>query len=94
MMLSDTPEVGDRIELLEMPNDPAPIEKGSLGTVTGVPKSGDTVLQVQVDWDNGRRLALVPEADRWRIIDDSSSAARQYYIDTGIWPDKGSTYPV
>lgn len=61
------PKPGDRIELLEMPNDPDPIPVGSKGTVV------DTYIisegtQVDVDWDNGRSLMLIVPPDRFRIV--------------------------
>lgn len=61
------PNVGDRIRLIRMPHDPDPILPGSLGTVTGVfdhPELG----QIQVDWDNGRFLALATRVDTYEII--------------------------
>jgi len=40
-----------------MPEDPDPIPAGSLGTVLSIhPHHGWT--QIEVDWDNGRRLML------------------------------------
>ncbi|WP_442508707.1 DUF4314 domain-containing protein [Novipirellula sp. SH528] len=46
---------GDRIRLISMTDDPAPIPAGITGTVAGVyPQSGWT--QVDVEWDNGRSL--------------------------------------
>lgn len=61
------PEIGDRIRLLHMPNDPDPIEVGATGTVTTVfdhPELG----QIGVDWDNGRTLSLCTKIDRWEVI--------------------------
>lgn len=47
-------KVGDRIKLIEMKNDPRPIESGSEGTIRHI---GGGVINV--DWDNGRSLGLV-----------------------------------
>jgi hypothetical protein len=62
---------GDRIRLLEMPDDPAPIEVGSEGTVTFVTDlshlSDKIMFQIGVDWDSGRALNLV-ERDKWEKI--------------------------
>ena len=47
-----TPKVGDRIELVAMPNDPDPIPSGSKGTVTNVRQCGsgrDSWLQIDVE---------------------------------------------
>lgn len=66
------PEPGDRIRLLVMPHDPAPIERGTEGTVTKVVKlsiMGDNGHQIQVAWDNGRGLALSVPPDRYAIIE-------------------------
>lgn len=55
---------GTRIELIKM-NDPYhPVEKGMRGTVEFV----DDIGQIQVCWDNGRGLALVPSHDKFRKL--------------------------
>ena len=57
---------GDRVRLVAMPDDPSPIPAGTTGTVTGttdVSFGGPYCLQVQVDWDNGRRLRAVCPPD-------------------------------
>lgn len=62
---------GDRIELLVMPHDPAPQERGARGTVTHVTDLsiiGDRGIQIGVDWDNGRTIALCCPPDRYRIL--------------------------
>ena len=58
---------GDRIRLLAMPNDPDPIPPGSTGTV--VSATTGTFAQIEVDWDNGRTLALIPGVDQYDIIE-------------------------
>ena len=55
--------VGQRIRLLSMIDDPAPLAVGSLGTVTAVRNLGDW-LQIDVDWDCGRALMLSVPPDR------------------------------
>ena len=64
------PKAGDRIRLINMPNDPHPIEAGQLGTVTGVrPQGGaDGWYQIDVAWDNGRTLMLASPPDEFEII--------------------------
>ena len=57
---------GDRIRLLAMPDDPDPIPAGSTGTVISATKG--TFAQLEVDWDNGRTLALIPGVDQYEII--------------------------
>lgn len=64
----NSPQVGDRIRLIAMQDDPDPIEPGSTGMVTGVIRHGEgreMWLQIDVDWDNGRTLMLVSPPDRF-----------------------------
>jgi len=58
--------IGSRIKLWDMPNDPAPITAGSKGTVTNI--VGGLIPQVQVDWDSGRNLCLIPGTDVWEAL--------------------------
>lgn len=58
---------GDRIKLINMPNDPQPIEAGSLGTVLSITPLDNTSFQIEVDWDNGRTLSLVTPPDRFDL---------------------------
>ena len=58
--------VGDRIRLLSMPDDPDPIPTGATGTVLSV--TTGAFAQVEVEWDSGRTLALIPGVDRFEII--------------------------
>jgi hypothetical protein len=62
---------GERIELVDMPEDPDPIAPGSEGTVTDVRRvsqPGGYFWQVEVDWDNGRTLMLSVPPDRARVV--------------------------
>ena len=67
------PKIGDRIELVAMPDDPDPVPAGTKGTVDSVsqpisfPGEGPWV-QIGVRWDNGRTLALVSTKDAWRPL--------------------------
>lgn len=62
-------KAGDRIELLEMPNDPCPIDPGTRGTVTYVEDPVcDDRRQVWVEWDNGRGLMICEPPDRFRVL--------------------------
>jgi hypothetical protein len=56
-------KVGDRIMLIEMPEDPCPIDPGSRGTIESI-ATFDHWFQVQVKWDNGRTLSLCVPPDR------------------------------
>ncbi|MBR1384294.1 MAG: DUF4314 domain-containing protein [Ruminococcus sp.] len=55
---------GTRICCDDMPNDPRPIESGTLGTVRGVDDAG----QVMVAWDDGRGLSLIPGVDSFHVV--------------------------
>ena len=62
-------KVGDKIELIYMPNDPNPIPAGTRGTITGInntPWDGET--QISVSWENGRTLMLIHPTDSFRVI--------------------------
>lgn len=61
------PMIGDRIRLISMPEDPDPIPVGSLGTVRAIHPHHDWT-QVEVDWDNGRRLMLTLPDDCIEIL--------------------------
>ena len=63
-MTTATP--GDRIRLLAMPDDPDPIPTGSTGTV--ISATTGTFAQIEVEWDNGRTLALIPGVDLFELI--------------------------
>jgi len=65
------PKPGDRVRLINMRNDPNPIEPGQLGTVTGGRRLGagaDAWHQIDVAWDNGRTLMLTSPPDEFEIV--------------------------
>ena len=68
---------GDRIRLIEMVDDPMPIEPGATGTVKLVQDAiwGDGKIQVTVEWDEevGRSLSLIVPPDRVEVIEISES---------------------
>ena len=59
-------KAGDRVELLDMPNDPDPVPVGTQGTVvSNVPDPCNMAENIiGVEWDNGRTLNLCTEIDR------------------------------
>ena len=64
-------QVGDRIELVAMPDDPHPVRKGTRGTVRDVvvleySQYGQTVLAV--DWDDGRTVRVVLPHDQIKLV--------------------------
>ena len=63
---SKTLKVGDRIELLTMPEDPNPVPEGTQGTVESMTvDSCDTAEYIiGVKWDNGRTLNVCTGVDR------------------------------
>lgn len=62
--------VGQRVQLIAMPNDPHPVEPYTKGTVHNVTEDpchkGGWIIGVA--WDNGRTLNLVTAADTFVIF--------------------------
>ena len=56
--------VGTRLCCDSMPDDPRPIEPGTLGTVVGLDSAGS----IEMKWDNGRSLSLIPGVDSFHIV--------------------------
>jgi hypothetical protein len=63
-------EVGDRIKLVSMPDDPNPLEVGTEGEVTYIDNRMDVI---GVKWDNGRTLSLIQNVDTFEILDEGTS---------------------
>lgn len=57
---------GTRIELIKMDDPYAPVPSGTKGTVDFV----DDMGTIHMIWDNGRTLALIPEVDKFEIIEE------------------------
>lgn len=55
---------GTRIVLLQMGNDPRPVEANTKGTVRVV----DDIGTLHCDFDNGRQLGIVPGEDSFRKL--------------------------
>ena len=64
---------GTRVELISMDNDPRPIAPSTRGTVRIV----DDMGTVHVEWDNGRRLGLIPGEDSFRKLTMEELASEQ-----------------
>lgn len=73
---------GDRIQLESMGDDPRPIAPGTRGTVRVV----DDMGTVHCDFDNGRRLGLVPGEDSFRkltqdeVMEEQSELKQELFI--------------
>jgi len=67
--------VGDRITLVRMSNDPAPIPPRSEGTVTHLAHWVDGSWNIGVRWDNGRTLGLVHPEDKFIVRKQELSQA-------------------
>lgn len=80
-MTHDLPEIGQRIRLIEMPNDPCPIPPGTEGTVSAVLNPDTPSVQICVKWDIARSLMLIPGVDRWEKIGTDLSTLRKVVTD-------------
>ena len=64
---------GTRLELISMGKDPDPVPPGTRGTVERVNSLGD----IEVNWDNGRSLSLIPGEDSFRKLTMEELKAEQ-----------------
>ena len=64
---------GTRIMLLQMGDDPHPVEPNTRGTVKFV----DDMGTLHCDFDNGRQLGLVPGEDSFRRLTERELAEEQ-----------------
>ena len=55
---------GRRIRLIQMNDDPHPVQPGAEGTITG----SDDLGNIHVKWDDGRTLSVIPGVDEYEII--------------------------
>ncbi len=65
MKQKTTIKIGDRIELLEITDTMTKLQKGSKGTVTKIEEDQDLIW---VNWDNGEKLALLTDVDKFKLI--------------------------
>ena len=61
-------KLGDRIRLISMTHDPDPIPAGAMGLVIEI-HIHSSWTQLEVSWENGRKLMLVSPPDKFEIID-------------------------
>lgn len=64
---------GTRLELISMGKDPDPVPPGTRGTVERVNSYGD----IEMSWDNGRTLSLIPSEDSFRKLTMEELEAEQ-----------------
>lgn len=64
--------VGQRIRMVQMAPDPAPIEPGTEGTITRVTTGLYDSVQLGVTWDNSRHLAVILPDDQIEPIPSKS----------------------
>lgn len=58
-------KVGDRVELVEMNDTMTSLTKGSKGTVKKIDEEQDMIW---VEWDNGEKLALLTDFDKFKVL--------------------------
>jgi hypothetical protein len=63
MLEKDTHVIGKRVELIKMEGEPQ-MESGMKGIIESV----DDLNQYHVRWDNGSKLAIIPEQDEFKIL--------------------------
>ena len=57
--------IGKRVRLIRCDDPYTKLGYGDLGTVTFI----DDLGTVDVRWDSGSRLGLIPNVDRWEYVD-------------------------
>ena len=85
------PQPGDRIRLVAMPDDPDPVPRGTTGTVRSVRPCGsgrNAWFQVDVDWDNGRKLMLAVPSDQFEAISHDAKAEPRRWQARLDWPHR------
>ena len=60
-------KVGMRVRLIQMVDDPNPIDDKLEGTIDSI----DDLGTLHVNWDDGRRLGIVPEIDKYELLPSS-----------------------
>lgn len=76
--MKDNYPPGTRIMLLQMGDDPRPVEPNTRGTVRAV----DDMGTLHCDFDNGRQLGIVPGEDSFRKLTDQELAEEQEMSET------------
>lgn len=71
--MKDNYPPGTRLVLLQMGDDPRPVEPNTRGTVMTV----DDMGTLHCNFDNGRQLGLVPGEDSFRRLTEQEPAEEQ-----------------
>ena len=58
-------KVGDRVKLIDMNDTFSRLEKGDKGTVFKIEEDQDLIW---VNWDNGEKLALLADMDKFQVV--------------------------
>ena len=68
-MTTERYQVVSLIELIEMPNDQNPIEKGTKGYIVKIqPDIYDVGYLLTMEWENGRSLNLLTKTDLFKVL--------------------------
>lgn len=70
--------IGKRIRLIEMFDDPQPVESGTMGTIRYV---GGGVINV--NWDNGRSIGVIEDKDQYVILDGNDLPPNNQLVFSG-----------
>ena len=65
LIIEQRQNIGKRIRIDFMKDEPHPVESGTWGTIIDV----DGIGQYRVNWDNGRTLSVIPNEDEFEILD-------------------------
>lgn len=58
--------VGTKIRLISMPQEPNPVPRGTIGTVTGI----DDLGTIHMNWNTHSTLGLVVGIDKFEIVEN------------------------
>lgn len=79
-MMNPNVSPGDRIILFHMEGElaVAPMTKGTVKSITRDPFEPEDSKIIQVDWDNGSKLALLSSTDFWKLDKEQIKEAIDY----------------
>ena len=69
------PQVGDRVKVTGIMDDPDPLPIGLEGTVTDVTPPEWAIQQYGVDWDGGKRTLMLLPHDPFVILPGASQCS-------------------